>query len=204
MTNETARPNQIDKDFWDERWKKNETGWDLKSVSPPLKAYFDTLENKDASILIPGCGNAYEAAYLLENGFTNITLIDIAPALAEKLLHKFAAYAGKELTIICGDFFKHSGKYDIIVEQTFFCALDPVLRNNYVEHMSNLLNVEGMLTGLLFDKKFEGGPPFGGCREEYLQLFGATFQIEKMESCTTSIPPRAGTELLVRFKKRTT
>jgi hypothetical protein len=48
-------------------------------VSPPIKAYIDTLKNKDIAILIPGCGNTYEAAYLLlEQGFTNVTVIDIA------------------------------------------------------------------------------------------------------------------------------
>lgn len=191
----------LDKDFWNERWKKNETGWDLKAVSPPLKAFFDTIQDKNVSILIPGCGNAYEAAYLLDNGFTNLTLIDIAPTLVEQLLHRFSAYAGKELTVICGDFFKHKGKYDIIVEQTFFCALNPTMRTNYVEHMKNLLNADGILTGLLFDKEFEGGPPFGGCKDEYLQLFSKSFQIELMESCSTSVSPRLGSELFVRFKK---
>jgi hypothetical protein len=43
--------------------------------------------NKDIAILIPGCGNTYEAAYLLEQGFTNVTVIDIAPTLV-KILSK--------------------------------------------------------------------------------------------------------------------
>ena len=42
--------------------------------------------DKTASILIPGCGNAYEAEYLLANGFKNITIIDIAPSLVAQLL----------------------------------------------------------------------------------------------------------------------
>jgi hypothetical protein len=44
----------------------------------PIKNYIDTLKDKDIAILIPGCGNTYEAAYLLEQGFTNVTVIDIA------------------------------------------------------------------------------------------------------------------------------
>jgi hypothetical protein len=29
----------------------------------PIKNYIDTLKDKDIAILIPGCGNTYEAAY---------------------------------------------------------------------------------------------------------------------------------------------
>jgi hypothetical protein len=53
------------------------TGWDL-AWCLPIKNYIDTLKDKDIAILIPGCGNTYEAAYLLEQGFTNVTVIDIA------------------------------------------------------------------------------------------------------------------------------
>ncbi len=193
---------QIDKDFWDDRWKNKETGWDLKSVSPPLKEYIDTIEDKNAAILIPGCGNAYEAEYLLANGFTNITVIDLAPTLIQNLLQKYEKYAGRQLTVICGDFFKHTGTYDIILEQTFFCALLPTQRQSYVVKMHSLLRTGGNLAGLLFDKQFESGPPFGGSKEEYIPLFQEQFEIMEMESCASSIAPRAGTELFFIVNKR--
>ena len=65
--------------YWSNRYDTDDTGWDLGQVSPPIKAYLDQLENKNLRILIPGCGNTYEAEYLLQSGFTNITVIDIAP-----------------------------------------------------------------------------------------------------------------------------
>ena len=192
----------LDQKFWDERWKTKDTGWDMNGVSPPLKVYIDTIVNKEISILIPGCGNAYEAEYLLDNGFTNVTLMDISPTLVEDLLKKFEKYAGKELTIICGDFFKHDGKYDIILEQTFFCALTPGLRKAYVEKMYALLRENRKLVGLLFDKQFDSSPPFGGSKQEYVELFSGKFEIENMEACTTSIPARLGTELFFELKKK--
>ena len=54
--------------FWNERYSTNQTGWDLKGPSTPLKEYIDQITNKNIKILIPGCGNAYEAEYLLEKG----------------------------------------------------------------------------------------------------------------------------------------
>ena len=194
-------PEHLDASFWDERWKTNDTAWDLNAVSPPLKSYFDGMACKNISILIPGCGNAYEAAYLLQNGFQNVTIIDISSTLVQQLLDKYAAYAGNELTVICGDFFKHTGSYDFIIEQTFFCALEKNRREEYVTKMHSLLNSTGKLAGLLFDKEFENNPPFGGNKEEYVGLFSKYFTINKIEKCTSSIQPRLGTELLFECTK---
>ena len=51
----------LNADFWNNKYLNHTTGWDLGAVSPPLKAYIDSLDNKDLAILIPGAGNAYEA-----------------------------------------------------------------------------------------------------------------------------------------------
>ena len=55
---------QFDQNFWNERYQNDETRWDLGTVSPPIAQYTQQLPNKNISILIPGCGNTYEAAYL--------------------------------------------------------------------------------------------------------------------------------------------
>lgn len=192
----------FDPAYWDERYRQHETKWDIGDISIPLKVYFDQLPDKAISILIPGCGNSYEAAYLLEQGFTNITLIDISPLLTEELSKKFADQSGKQLTIITGDFFELQAQYDLIIEQTFFCALQPSQRGDYVKKMHELLKPGGKLVGVLFDRAFEGGPPFGGSKAEYEPLFGSTFSLRTMEPCYNSIKPRAGTELFFIAEKK--
>lgn len=191
---------QLDKNFWEERWKTKDTGWDLNGISPALKAYFDAFASKNKSILIPGCGNAYEAEYLLKNGHKNITLIDISPTAVSHLLKRLKKYVGQELTIICGDFFKHTGQYDIIVEQTFFCALEKTRRKDYVQKMKFLLKEDGILAGLLFNKEFENSPPFGGSSKEYKKLFQLHFNSIKMKTTQLSVAPRAGTELFFELR----
>ena len=104
--------------YWNKQYESNTTGWDLGEVSPPIKAYIDQIENKNCRILIPGCGNTYEADYLLQQEFTNITIIDIAPTLVKKLNIKNAN--NPNIHIILGDFYTHEGQYDLIIEQTFF------------------------------------------------------------------------------------
>lgn len=190
----------LNANFWDTQYQNNETGWDLKGVSPPLKSFIDTLSDKSIRILIPGCGNAYEAEYLLQLGFDNVTVIDISSTLINKLKQKFEA---QPIRILHDDFFEHEEKYDLILEQTFFCAIDLSLRGHYANQCYNLLNENGKVAGLLFNIIFEKqGPPFGGKREEYQKLFNPLFTLLQFDTCTNSVKPRQGNELFVEMQKR--
>jgi SAM-dependent methyltransferase len=189
----------LDKNYWDNQYRSNATGWDLGIISTPIRTFIDGLADKNIRILIPGAGNSYEAEYLLLQGFTNITVIDIAPSLVEKLKDK---YRGKlEIKILLGDFFEHQGAYDVIIEQTFFCALPPSMRQQYVWKMHQLLAENAILVGLLFNRTFEKGPPFGGTSTEYEQLFNHAFYQNQLALCENSVAPRAGTELWFDFRK---
>lgn len=186
----------LDKDFWNNKYDNHETGWDLGMVSPPIKEYLDQLENKDIKILIPGAGNAYEAEYLHQQGFNNVTVIDIAPRALKALQTRVPDFPKEHL--IAGDFFEHQGSYDLIIEQTFFCAIDPSLRRAYAEKMKNLLKNDGKLMGVLFQIPLnDSHPPFGGNKAEYMHYFEDLFRIRIMETCYNSAKPRAGNELFI-------
>ena len=102
-----------------------------------------------------------------------------------------------EVTIILGDFFGLEGKFDVVLEQTFFCAIDPELRSQYVDKMKDLLTDKGQLLGVLFNRSFIGGPPFGGSTEEYEVLFRDKFEA-KFLPCDVSHPARKGSEVLLQ------
>lgn len=184
----------FDQNYWDQAWKDGKTPWDLSSYSPAFRYLFSEIEEKDLRILIPGCGNAYEVDYLLEAGFVDITLIDISPIVCTELDKNYKHTAVK---VLCGDFFELTGKYDIIFEQTFFCAFHPTERASLLEKVRDLLAVNGKYMGLLFDRQFEkAGPPFGGSKSDYEVLFSKYFSQVTMEKTTLSIKPRLGSELL--------
>ncbi|OGS69861.1 MAG: SAM-dependent methyltransferase [Flavobacteria bacterium RIFCSPLOWO2_12_FULL_35_11] len=192
---------RFDKTYWESKYNAEATGWDIGYASAPLVDYFIQLTNKEIKILIPGGGNCYEAEYLFEQGFKNIFVIDIVEQPLKNLKARFPDFPDNQL--IHDDFFNHEGKYDLIVEQTFFCALDPVLRKKYADKMYDLLAEKGKLVGLLFDYELtEAGPPFGGSSTEYLQLFSEKLTIKKLERCYNSIQPRAGRELFFIFEKK--
>jgi Cyclopropane fatty acid synthase and related methyltransferases len=187
--------------FWNDRYQSQQTSWDLKSPSTPLKEYIDQIEDKSLSILIPGCGNAYEAEYLVEKGFTNITLIDISDVLVQSIQEKFKSHP--HVNVILGDFFDLEGSFDLILEQTFFCALNPEVRPQYATKMNQLLSPNGKLVGVLFNRDFGNPfPPLGGSKEEYQHLFDPIFNIITLANCYNSIPPRAGTELFIQLKRK--
>ncbi len=191
----------LDENYWDERYENEATGWDIGYASPAIINYAAASIAKDASILIPGCGNAYEAKALLDMGFHQITLLDIAQTLVAKVRKEFAN--SPQTQIVCQDFFQHQGQYDYIIEQTFFCALDPSLRPNYVQHMHTLLKPQGILMGLLFKREFaQQGPPFGGDQTEYQQLFASQFDILHLTDSTNSIPQRQENELFFELRKK--
>jgi SAM-dependent methyltransferase len=188
----------MDETYWENRWQQGQTGWDLGEASPPLKAYLDGVANKDLSILIPGCGNAYEAAYLVERGFTDVTLLDIAPTAVARLREQF----GDRVQVQAADFFTWEGAYDLILEQTFFCALPRHQRPAYVRHVHHLLKPGGRLVGVLFDREFgTEGPPFGGSQAEYETLFASLFTRRLLAPCYNSARPRQGTELFISLEK---
>ena len=186
-------------EYWNERYINASTGWDLGDVSPPIKEYVNQLKDKSIKILIPGCGNAHEAEFLHKNGFTNVHLLDFAEAPLVEFKQRVKDFPQEHLHQ--DDFFKHEGKYDLIIEQTLFCAIDPSLRDNYVSTVSRLLATKGKLVGLLFNCYFEAGPPFGGELKEYQKQFLAQFKNVIMEPCHNSIGPRLGKELFIRVQK---
>lgn len=188
---------RTDPQYWNNRYLTGDTGWDMGQVSPPLKAYIDQLKDRDLQILIPGAGNSYEAVYLHQQGFRNVTVLDIAPALVEQLR---TVLAGTSIQVVEGDFFNHDARYDLVLEQTFFCALDPSLRKDYVEHMHTLIKPGGHLAGVLFNRNFtHDGPPFGGSEAEYRELFAPLFHFKTLASCYNSHRARQGTELFINF-----
>lgn len=195
-----AENNILTSEYWDSRYEDNTHKWDIGSSSTPIVNYINQLKDKSIRILIPGCGNAYEAKYLFNLGFKNVYILDYAKIPLLNFSKNCPSFPKNQLLNI--DFFKHNDKYDLIIEQTFFCALSPSMRENYVKHISNLLKPKGKLVGLLFNSQSNTTePPFGGDKEEYENLFSSYFKINSMENCYNSIEPRMGKELFFNLSK---
>lgn len=190
----------MNSEYWENRYIKSEIGWDTGKITTPLKVYIDQLTNKDLKILIPGAGNGYEFDYLINKGFKNVFVVDLAPTPLKNIKNRNPNFKNN---IIQSDFFELSETFDLIIEQTFFCALNPNLRAKYAIKTNELLDTNGKIAGLLFDFPLtEEGPPFGGSIEEYKTLFSKAFHLKTLEKAYNSIKPRANKELFFIFDKK--
>ena len=190
----------MNEEYWTKRYNEGQTGWDIGYASPQLIAAAEK-HPKDTRILIPGAGNAYEAEALWKLGYKNTHVVDISKAPLDNLAQRVPDMPASQL--IHSNFFELKGEFDVILEQTFYCALPPAMRDDYVRQMASLLPSGGMLTGLLFDFPLtEQGPPFGGDREEYKMRFSSLFEIIILETAPLSIEPRQGKEFYFELVKK--
>lgn len=187
--------------YWDNRYLNNNIGWDLGNISPPIKAYINQLEDRSLKILIPGGGNSYEAEYLHKKGFKNVYVVDVSKTALQNIKKRVPSFPNSNL--ILKDFFKLKGTFDLVIEQTFFCALNPNLRVNYANKMHQILNPNGKVVGVLFNLPLnDDQPPFGGNKKTYIELFKMHFSIDIMENCYNSEASRKGKELFIKLIKK--
>jgi thiopurine S-methyltransferase len=194
----TTELNEI---YWNTRYLNFDSGWDVGFITTPIKNYIDQLEDKSIKILIPGAGNSYEAEYLFQNGFNNVFVCDFAESPLKNLKNRVPQFPVKQL--IQEDFFNlEQNNFDLIIEQTFFCAIKPSLRQNYFNKMHELLKPGGKLVGVLFNDVLNNDkPPFGGNQIQYYSYFKNIFYIKTFETCYNSILPRAGREIFINLQK---
>lgn len=188
----------MDKEYWNRKYSENRLKWDIGYVSTPLKEYVDQVTNKQIRVLVPGAGNGYEAEYMHLTGFPFVFVLEISPAAIGNFRKRVPGFPADH--IIEENFFVHDGKYDLIIEQTFFSSIIRKKRRDYAKKMHDLLNTGGKLVGLLFNHEFEGTePPFGGTKAEYETLFSPYFSLDILEIAYNSIKPRKGRELFFKF-----
>ncbi|GAB2966471.1 methyltransferase domain-containing protein [Hymenobacter coalescens] len=193
----------FDAAYWSTRYAAGQDQWDAGAITEPLRAYLAQLGPPDARrILIPGAGRAYEAEYLHRAGWPEVWVADFAAAPLQALQQRVPDFPAAHL--LRADFFQLGGRFDLLLEQTFFCALDPALRPAYARQCAELLRPGGKLVGLLFDGLVGpgDGPPFGGTREEYREYFAPYFDFVHFEAAYNSIKPRQGRELFICLRRK--
>ncbi|MFY7788516.1 MAG: SAM-dependent methyltransferase [Thermoflexibacteraceae bacterium] len=188
-------------EYWQSRYETQDTSWDVGIITPPLQTYIDQLTDKSFKILIAGAGNAHEAEYLWKNGFRNVFIADIAPAPLQNFQQRCPDFPKEQL--LHTDFFAIQQQFDRLIEQTFFCAINPELRAKYAQKSHELLVPNGKLVGLLFNHDFgKPTPPFGGNPAEYEQYFNPYFDFLHWATCYNSIQPRKDREWFMVLQKK--
>ncbi len=186
-------------DFWDSRYRDHVTPWDAGKVPAALRKYLPKIR-KGGRVLIPGCGSAYDAGYLAENGF-DVLAIDFSPAAVELAKTNLPRFGN---IVRIADFFDFDSgmPYDVIYERAFLCALPRQMWPRYAPRAAQLLRPNGELAGYFFFKETEKGPPFGTTPEALHALLYPHFELVEDNAVTDSIPVFQGSERWQIWRKR--
>ena len=182
------------KNFWEERYTTSHTPWDIGQVAPAFVKYCRRCKSlvSTVKIAVLGCGRGHDGFYFAESKFDvygfdfSESAIKFCNAIKEKNnLKNIHFYNVDFFTLIKEN--KWKNYFDLVVEHTSLCAIDPLHRKKYVNLIKYLLKPGGKLIGLFFIRPQElGGPPFGTTQEEIRELFKDDFkEIEKLhhEQC---------------------
>ena len=127
-------------------------------------------------------------------------MVDLSEIALENLKKRVPKFP--DVQLLHANFFEIEDLFDLVIEQTFFCAIQPKLRPQYAHKMNAILQPKGKIVGLLFEAVLnEDHPPFGGTKEEYLNYFQPYFQQVSMNPCYNSYPNRQGMELFIQLIK---
>jgi len=194
---------EYSREDWQDHYDSNDLGWDLGQVAPPFVELREKGKLPLGKVLVPGCGRGHEVIFLAENGF-EVTGIDFSEG-AVTYLGNALKKRNLKGRVLHQDFFSlddtHDGVYDLVIEQTFFCAISPRQRQDYVLKVSRMLKPGGMLVGLFYHTDKQGGPPYNTTREDIETHFSEKFEIQELDKTALSSEQRKGKEWLGILKK---
>jgi cyclopropane fatty-acyl-phospholipid synthase-like methyltransferase len=128
--------------------------------------------------------------------------IDLAPS-AIRLCEERAQAAGVKACFLTADFLDDPPPqcFDWLFEHTFFCAIDPKRRDDYVRATLRWLKPDGQLLAVHYLIPDKEGPPFGTTREEIIERFSPCFELLK-DWMPNSYPNRTGRERMFWWRRK--
>lgn len=186
-------------EFWETRYRGAVTPWDAGRAPADFRRFAAGYAGERRA-LIPGCGSAYEARLLGEEGWS-VTAIDFSPAALEAArltLGPFAACA------VEADFFRFDAgaPWPVVYERAFLCALPRRIWRDYAGRAARLLAPGGLLAGYFYFDENLRGPPFGAAPDELAMLLGGDFELAEDRPVADSLPVFQGKERWMVWRRR--
>lgn len=194
------RIGRVQKDFWLERWKRDEIGFHEGVVNAYLNQYWSGLNVAQGSrVFVPLCGKSVDVQWLCAQGY-NVSGVELSSIAVRAFFHensyavhqyvkgKFDVYDANEIRIYCGDFFDLSRQDMVgvtaVYDRASMVALPPEMRARYVRHLVNVLTPGTKILLVTFDypQQEMQGPPFAVSSAEVENLYGQYANISLLEN----------------------
>lgn len=187
----------MEKEFWLERWEKQQIGFHKDDYNLNLIQFFENLNlDKGSHVLVPLCGKTLDLIWLAEHGYkvTGVELSEIAIKdffQENKIDYKtenignFIKYSAENITLFQGDMFEVDeqliGKFDAIYDRASTVALPETMRIQYLEKIKELSHNHNTLMILFeYDQSKVEGPPFS-VSEEFINKQFEGFNLKKLK-----------------------
>ncbi len=191
------------RDFWLEKWDRNEIGFHEEVVNPLLCRHIDQLPlTEGGRMFVPLCGKTMDIGWLLARGqrvvgceLSHVAVTDLFAGLGltpnmettEDYLH----FTADNLDIFVGDLFDLTsadlGHVDAVYDRAALVALPEQTRTLYVPHILSLSqSAPQLLVTLDYDQREMKGPPFSISDDEVRSRYASASAIRQL-SCD-SVP----------------
>ena len=185
----------MEKDFWLERWEREETAFHQDEVNPHLREFWPELGLAHGSmVFVPLCGKSQDMQWLRDQGH-QVLGVELSAIAAQAFFKehgytpehidrgKFDCYEANGIRISCGDFFDLSGndvaKVGAVYDRASLIALPPEMRIRYVRHLVSILPsaTQILLITVDYAQQEMQGPPFSVSSAEVEALFRAYAEV---------------------------
>ncbi|MDE2341913.1 MAG: thiopurine S-methyltransferase [Betaproteobacteria bacterium] len=180
----------MEKEFWLERWQRNEIGFHQGDINPHLRRYWPEVAPASGRVFVPLCGKSRDLLWLRDQGH-GVLGVELSALAAQAFFEEnglaparqsrppFESFQAAGVEILCGDFFDlqaaHLKDVTAVYDRAALVALPPALRARYAAHLGAILRPGTRLLLVTFDYEQDemNGPPFSVPVAEVEALFGA-------------------------------
>jgi thiopurine S-methyltransferase len=179
----------MNKEFWLERWERQEIGFHQNEINPYLCQYWNTLHPpRDSAVFVPLCGKSRDMLWLREQGY-KVLGVELSALAVQAFFQendyiphrssagKFDRYEADGIHILNGDFFDLSkddlAKVGAVYDRASLIALPPEMRERYARHLVSILPPATQILLITYDyhQPEMSGPPFAVSNSDVEALY---------------------------------
>jgi thiopurine S-methyltransferase len=180
---------EMEKEFWLERWERQEIGFHQDEVNPYLRQYWQELHPvRGGTVFVPLCGKSRDMLWLREQGHS-VLGVELSPIAVHAFFEendcvpnhiidgRFDSCETDNIRILCGNFFDLNkddlANVDVAYDRASLIALPPQMRGRYARHLASILPPATQILLITVDYPQEEmqGPPFAVSASEVAALY---------------------------------